>query len=238
MEIKRAIIPFTEIKLDGDDSSLGIFEGYGSVFDKVDLGGDIVRKGAFTESLNEWKSKGQLPQLLWYHNWEGLIGDWLEMSEDDRGLKVRGKLWIHGDLKVPEAIKAYNVMRGTGPKGLSIGYMAEEYEDREIMGGSIVRELNKVKLYEVSVAPLAMNPEASVDSVKRFQNTPTKREVERLLRDAGVSTRCAKALLAGGYDVAFRDVKDDIDTAGRDDQLDTDSILGLLDNLSTTLKGN
>lgn len=238
MEIKRAIIPFTEIKMDGDDSKLGEFSGYGSVFDNVDLGGDIVRKGAFSESLNEWKSKGQMPQMLWYHDWESIIGDWDIMEEDDRGLKVGGKLWIHGDLSVPEAVKAYNVMRSKGPKGLSIGYAPYDdgYKMTELADGSFIRELTRVKLYEVSVAPFAMNPEASVDSVKRFTQTPTKRDIERLLRDAGVSTRGAKAFIAGGYDLAFRDGKGFLDASDCDDQIDTDSIMRSLDSLQTTAK--
>jgi hypothetical protein len=30
---------------------------------------------------------------------ESVIGDWLEVEEDDTGLRVKGKLWAFGDLK-------------------------------------------------------------------------------------------------------------------------------------------
>ena len=39
------------------------FAGYASVFDRIDRGGDIVRAGAFRQSLDR---NGKIP-LLWQH---------------------------------------------------------------------------------------------------------------------------------------------------------------------------
>ncbi len=47
MDIKHIDRPF-ELK---SISSAGIFEGYVSVFNNVDLGGDVILPGAFTDSL-------------------------------------------------------------------------------------------------------------------------------------------------------------------------------------------
>jgi len=51
-----------ELKATGDT---GTFEGYGSVFNITDKGGDIVVPGAFTETLSAAKSAGRLPAMLW-----------------------------------------------------------------------------------------------------------------------------------------------------------------------------
>ena len=110
-EIKRLIVPLVDCKMEADSTQdRGVFSGYASVWESIDLGGDTIRKGAFIDTLNDWKAKGMLPQLLWYHDIKEIIGDWLEMDEDDHGLKVKGKVWAFGDLKIQEAVRAYNVI--------------------------------------------------------------------------------------------------------------------------------
>ena len=90
MTMERFIVPL-ELKALPDEAGLvGEFMGYGSVWDSVDLGGDTIKRGAYEKSLNAWKAKGMLPQMLFYHNTEKIIGDWLEMVEDDYGLRVKG----------------------------------------------------------------------------------------------------------------------------------------------------
>ena len=102
--MERFIAPLKEVKMAPDDSSnLGEFEGYASVWGSVDLGGDMIERGAYKNTLDEWANKGQLPQLLYYHQDQMLIGDWLEMREDEKGLYVKGRLWVKGDLKIAKS---------------------------------------------------------------------------------------------------------------------------------------
>jgi len=233
MEIKYATIPF-ELKAEDATSERGMFEGYGSVFGNVDFGGDIVRAGAFTKSLLEWQAKGELPQLLYYHESRNIIGDWLTMSEDAKGLKVSGKLWINGEARLEDAVRAHNVMRGTGPKGLSIGYSVVESEVIEFNGG-MIREIIEVKLFEVSVAPFAMNEKADVTGVKKNELL-SKREVEKKLRDAGFSRESSKAILAGGYEALERDAKRKVDAVERDAQTEDAELITAVSNLTSIFK--
>ena len=55
-------------------TNTGAFSGYGSVYDVVDHGNDIVAKGAFTESLADHAKKGSMPALLWQHRSDQPIG--------------------------------------------------------------------------------------------------------------------------------------------------------------------
>src|SRR5262245_1760553 len=79
------------LKFAGDDEEAGTFTGYGAVFNNVDAGGDLIVKGAFKETLREWKKERKLPKMLWQHGggWAGSaadmlpIGKWLSMEEDD-----------------------------------------------------------------------------------------------------------------------------------------------------------
>lgn len=241
MEIKRLSCPLVEVKADGDaNSDMGIFSGYGSTFGNLDLGGDIIKAGAFQKSLNKWTIKGEMPFLLAFHDLSRPIGDWLEMKEDEKGLFVKGRLWVNSDRRIEDAVMAYNMLRGTGQKTLSIGYRVEDYEEQESERGSI-RIIKEIDLIEVSIVPMPMNPQARITNVKALVsedgNVLTKREVEKVLRDAGLSTRQAKAFIAAGYDALNRDEKGHNEGVDRDDHLDMSGIIASLKQLSTTLKG-
>jgi hypothetical protein len=68
------------------------FDGHGSIFGNVDLGGDIVLPGAFKRSLAQHRKEGSLPQMFWMHDPSRVPGKWLSMSEDEDGLAVKGVL--------------------------------------------------------------------------------------------------------------------------------------------------
>jgi phage head maturation protease len=50
-EIKRLIVPLVQCKMEADATGdRGTFSGYASVWESIDLGGDTIRKGAFSNS--------------------------------------------------------------------------------------------------------------------------------------------------------------------------------------------
>ena len=66
--------------------------GYASLFGKKDLGGDIVRRGAFSGSLLSLKN-GRIP-MLFAHETKEPIGVWHRMFEDATGLFVSGDIFF------------------------------------------------------------------------------------------------------------------------------------------------
>lgn len=183
----------------------GEFEGYGSIFDNVDNGGDTIKPGAFLESLRLWPPTKV--KMLYNHNPYEPIGMWTEMREDDRGLFCKGKL----ELEVQKGKEVHSFMKSGVLEGLSIGYRTKEYQmDRE----EGTRVLTKVHLREVSVVTFPMNELAGVTLVKSTGDLPSEREFERYLtRDAGFTVQQAKAIIADGYKslVNVRDAEDDDD---------------------------
>ena len=115
------------------------FAGYAAVFDRVDRGGDVVRKGAFAGQLDR-----PVP-LLWQHDRTRPIGEIEMLAEDAKGLRVIGS--VH---------EAGLVSHGSG---LSFGY--------RIRRGSkgTYRELLALELVEVSVVKVPMQPLARVHAV-------------------------------------------------------------------------
>ena len=181
-----------EIKAVSDD---GLFSGYASVFDNVDSYGDIVRKGAFVESIGEWESKGKMPPILWNHDPSDPIGIYTKMQEDDKGLYVEGKLLIDD---VPRARQTHALMKAGVIDGLSIGYRVKEYlynVDEE------VTDLIKLSLREVSIVTFPANPETRIEAVKSRLDAgelPTLPEFEKFLREAGFSKSQATAIAGHG----------------------------------------
>ena len=181
-----------EIKAVSDD---GLFSGYASVFDNVDSYGDIVRKGAFVESIGEWEAKGKMPPILWNHDPSDPIGVYTKMQEDDKGLFVEGRLLIDD---VPRAKQTHALMKAGVIDGLSIGYRVKEYlynVDEE------VTDLIKLSLREVSIVTFPANPETRIEAVKSRLDAgelPTLPEFEKFLREAGFSKSQATAIAGHG----------------------------------------
>ena len=153
---------FKDVRLQIKDvNDSGMFEGYASTFGNEDLGGDIVAQGAFSKTIQENKS---VP-ILWGHSTREVIGVNKEFSEDSKGLFVKGQLI----LDVQRARETHSLMKQGAVKGLSIGYdsIVVDYSRMEKEG---IRILKEVKLWEYSVTPFPMNPEATVTGVKSIQD--------------------------------------------------------------------
>lgn len=168
------------------------FEGHGSVFRNVDLGGDIVVPGAFKDTLADYERKQQLPPMFWMHSPDQVPGVWTEMREDQKGLYVRGELV---DTQLGNEMRT--LLQKKAVRGMSIGYKVTDFDFDD--DGN--RLLKSVDLWEVSLVSLAMNPLAQVMGSKSRLSAdgeyiPTLREFERVLRDAGCSRKTAMTIVA------------------------------------------
>ena len=92
------------------------FEGFGSVFGNLDLGGDIVVPGAFAKAIEQHKAADTMPLMFWMHQTDQVPGVWLDMREEKDGLYVRGEL-------VDTALgrDVYTLLQKKAVRGLSIG---------------------------------------------------------------------------------------------------------------------
>lgn len=146
-----------EIKSVAEDGS---FEGYAAVFGNQDSHGDIVTKGAFKRTLGLWEEKGRQVPILWQHDPEKPIGVTTYMDEDDKGLKIKGQLF----LEVQQAREAYALLKGGALGGLSIGYKTVK---ADWQGKS--RLLREVKLFENSLVTFPSNELATASAKSEFK---------------------------------------------------------------------
>ena len=134
------------------------FAGYAAIFDVVDRGGDVVRRGAFGRV-------GPVPLLI-EHDRRRSAGVIERIEEDERGLRVIGR--------VRDGVP---VTPGTG---LSFGYRVKAHPQPlpqagggkdgnpfpQAGGGKAVRILNALELIEVSLVNRPMQPLARVHAVE------------------------------------------------------------------------
>lgn len=129
-----------------DENSEVRFAGYAAIFDRVDRGGDVVRRGAFARSL---AAGGPVP-LLWQHDPARVIGTVEALAEDARGLRVVARV----NARIGALVAARTVT------GLSFGYRVRK------ASGSDPRALIDVELVEVSLVKRPMQPLARVIAVR------------------------------------------------------------------------
>jgi hypothetical protein len=206
MKLDRHFVPFELKALASADETTHTFEGYGSVFNTVDSYNDTVVKGAYRQTLKEWKARKKLPKMLLQHGGGGLfasnaddlvpIGKWEEMYEDDYGLFMKGRLF---DIDTDRAKATYAALKEGELDGLSIGFRTKKSKMDEDTG---VRSLTEIALFEVSLVTFPANEPARVSGVKADdgEQLPTERELERWLRrEAGFTEAQAKTIIAKGY---------------------------------------
>ncbi|MGE0022763.1 MAG: HK97 family phage prohead protease [Hyphomicrobium sp.] len=185
-------VKFTHLDFKDADAD-GTFEGYASVFNREDLGRDVVLPGAFRDSLAQRGPRGI--KLLFQHDAAQPIGVWTAIEEDSRGLYAKGRLMR----EITKAREVMALMRAGALDGLSIGFRTVKARRDRATG---VRRLDKIDLWEISIVTFPLLPEARITSSKDAPfagATPTEREFERwLTRDAGLTRSEARAVLRDG----------------------------------------
>ncbi len=158
------------------------FTGYAAAYGNEDSDGDIIEMGAFADSIKANRDK---IKILWQHKSAEPIGVPLEMREDENGLYVKGKI-----SKTARGDEALELMRDGVVSAMSVGFIINE-ADYDEKGR---RRIKSGRLMEFSLVTFPANDQAVIQSVKEVN----EREIERVLREAGVSRAMAKTIVSNG----------------------------------------
>ena len=156
-------------------------------FKNYDTVNDVIMPGALDKYLKEFD--GSL-QMLFQHDKGEIIGKWTKFE-------VKGDLVIGTGEIFPEVSKGSDVMAliSRGMVGAtSIGFRTSDYEGND-RGGMNFKE---IKLVEVSIVQAPANPKAQILSAKNEDGSINLRNLEKALRDAGLSRSESKQLLSDG----------------------------------------
>lgn len=164
MSTKHGVYDVAEFKaLPDEDGEKGRFEALVSVFGNVDLQGDRVAPGAFTNTLDEWKATGAPIPIIWSHDWgnpNAHIGSASpdQVTETDNGLKVGGSI----DLDNPFAAQVYRLLKERRVKEFSFGYTVRQEKKAE----DGANDLLELGLIEVGPTLKGANPSTELLAVK------------------------------------------------------------------------
>lgn len=142
----------------------GEFIGYASVFDNVDSYGDVIRKGAFSESLASFGDDGAGIPCYWGHRMDDPmmnIGQTVSAVEDNHGLKVHVRL----DLDTEQGRQVHRLIKQGRVRQMSFAYDVIDGSIADVDGASVY-ELRKLRLHEVSVVPIGANQQTELLAVK------------------------------------------------------------------------
>jgi Escherichia/Staphylococcus phage prohead protease len=210
MKSERKSVRF-QFKFVDEATAPGTFEGYGSVFNNEDDGGDLILPGAFAGAIQRHQTKSAMPKMLLNHGSMGglfggndpmadlPVGCWNMMSEDTHGLQCKGRLI---NLDTESGKRIYGAMKEGELDGQSIGYRVGEFT-RGTKPNEPRRTIKTIKeLPEISLVTFPMNDLARNTAVKAA-DIRTVREFEDFLRDVGgFSHAAAKSIARAGFKAA------------------------------------
>jgi uncharacterized protein len=196
--IKRMLsMGATDLKFDADK---GTFKGYASVWDGVDSYMDTIRKGAYVETLKKYG----LPKMFYNHQHDLPVGKYTNAEETAKGL------WIEGEITpgISRASDMRAAMKHETLDGLSVGGYVEK--DGYTIADKGIRVIHKWHyLMEVSPVVFPADDSAKIDlaTVKSMDfeallpECKTERDIERLLRDAGLGKWEAMAIVSRAREI-------------------------------------
>ena len=218
-------------------SADGVVEGYAATFDREpDSYGDVIAKGAFARTLDEWRAKAEsglsIP-LLYGHNTDDPhhnIGKVTEAREDEKGLFIRAEFDADNEL----AQYARKLAAEGRLYQFSFAYSIRDAAEVQI-DGHYAYELRDLDLYEVSLVQIPANQHAVVTSVKgEAQTIELHPRIEGLTDEqrAEFTKAIAEATHNGleiGLKAGRRNSKADEDELRR--------VLSLADQITTAING-
>ena len=153
-----------------------------------------------------------MPKMFFNHSWDMPIGKWTKAEEDSKGLFVEGELTP--GLALAADVRA--AMKHGTLDGLSIGGYLKKGDYEETDKGRIITKWSK--LMEVSPVVFPADNSARITNVKSIDfesllpECKTERDIERLLRDAGLGKWEAMAIVSRAKAIFDgRDAQEDVE---------------------------
>jgi HK97 family phage prohead protease len=140
----------------------GTLQGIASVYDSIDMVGDRIKKGAFKKTISE----NPTVPVLWQHEPSQVIG---VAKVTDTGKRIIADITL--DMQDQLAQSALRKVKMGLVKGLSIGFTPVKVSWVE-EGDLLIREINELRLWEVSLVTFPALPEAQVVSAKMVFRRP------------------------------------------------------------------
>lgn len=218
MRIKN--VPLGRVKAGPNDGlAEGEFIVYPSTFTRQpDSYGDVVAKGAFTETIQQWKDSGDTLPGLFGHRMDDpdfYIASALDLGEDDHGWWVKGAF----DMESPKGPHTYRLVKSRRLRQLSFAFDVLEEGAVELEDGTKANELRKLRVHEFSFVPIGANQDTSVVAIKALaENAMVELKAGRVLSAKNESTLREALAQIHGSAQQIKDVLSATEPAGDDQE--------------------
>lgn len=150
----------------------GTITGYFSTYDREpDSYGDVIAKGAFTETIKAREESGHPFPLCWNHDLDQIIG----LVESIRDTE-KGPLMTASFFDTPLAQEKREIVKSGCVYQFSFAYDVLDAVPVELEDGRKANELRKLDLYEVSIVPIPANQNAVMTDIKSGKRNSQKDE--------------------------------------------------------------
>jgi len=144
------------------DEGTGEISGYFSTYDRIpDSYGDVIAKGAFTETIKAREESGHPFPLCWNHDLDQIIGK-VESIEDTE----KGPLMTASFFNTQLAQDKREIVKSGVVYQFSFAYDVKDAATVTLEDGTKANELRKLDLFEVSIVPIPANQNAVMTEIK------------------------------------------------------------------------
>ncbi len=182
------------------DGKKGIVTGYFASFDSLDSDGDVIKKGAFTKTINATGPQSAKPRIkhLLNHDPSQPLGVITMLKEDDKGLYYESKLGSHA-----LGIDFIKMVESNLISEHSIGYQTKTYNQvtswEDYKEGMVKRELTELKLWEGSSLTAwganSNTPMTGMKSIEINKLLGKSEAIEKFCRDSKATDETIETLL-------------------------------------------
>ena len=163
---------YKEFALIKSADDAGTISGYFSTYDRIpDSYGDVIARGAFTETIQKRKESGHPFPLCWNHDLDQIIGS---VNPDDIQDTDKGPLMTASFFNTPLAQEKREIVKSGVVYQFSFAYEILDAGPVTLEDGTKANELRKLELFEVSIVPVPANPRAEVTDIKAGRRNSQK----------------------------------------------------------------
>ena len=178
---------YKEFPMQKSADDAGTISGYFSTYDRIpDSYGDVIAKGAFTETIEQRKESGHPFPLCWNHDLDQIIGS---VNPDDIQDTDKGPLMTASFLNTPLAQEKREIVKSGVVYQFSFAYDILEAGPVELENGVKANELRKLDLFEVSIVPVPANQNAVMTDIKAGRRNSAK-DADRLRQIIALAQEC------------------------------------------------
>ncbi|MVA25245.1 phage major capsid protein [Agrobacterium vitis] len=173
-----------EIKADVSIDDTGTVTGIAWPFGSPDSVGDVIEKGTISFA-------NSVPMVM-EHDQKKVVGVWETYTETDKGLEVKGHLFVEG---IEPARDAHRQLKAGKIGGLSIGFRHTGFEPHGVGG----RVFKSITINEISLCRRPVHPGARVTVIKSQIEENMENEIENAMEakaDPVVTPQELKAIKA------------------------------------------